>query len=265
MWHALGAIKKFGYQSVGAPGGRSSDLASAMSMHRNYDVVLCGGPAAVPIFAEAFAVDPAIVKPTGLPRIDYLRAHADARARLQESPAADFVRRFPLLADRSRRVVLYAPTFRRGGENRFGEVLERFGDERYALVVKPHLLEHVRTEGANVVDATGVSVLDLLPLCDVVITDYSAVAFEACVLDKPVYFYVYDIDRYRHDCGLNIDPLAEFGAIASRDIADIGRLIDAETYDDTPLRRLKNGYVPAADGSCTARIAEMVLDLVTAP
>jgi CDP-ribitol ribitolphosphotransferase / teichoic acid ribitol-phosphate polymerase len=259
MWHALGAIKKFGYQTVGRAGGHSREIASAMRMHRNYDLVLCGGPATVPVFAEAFGVDPAIVAPLGLPRIDYLLGEQTGRDAGRPSASATAVREaFPQLRDPSRTVVLYAPTLRKRGDHRYRDVAERFSDPRYTLIVKPHPLESARIEGANVVNAGGVDVLDLLPLCSAVITDYSAVAFEAAVIDIPVYFYVYDNDEYARDCGLNIDVLSEMPGAASRDLGVLAGRIEAGETNPEEMRRLKAMYVSAPAG-CTARIADTIL------
>ncbi len=261
MWHALGAIKKFGYQSLDRPSGRSSELADAMRMHRNYDVVLCGGPATVEVFAEAFGVDPSVVKPLGLPRVDYLLSRAgDALPSGASLPVQRLMRRFPVLSDSSRLRILYAPTFRRNGKDRYQEVAGRFADDRYTLIVKPHPLVSASVDGANVVNAESADILDLLPLGDVVITDYSAVAFEACVLDKPLYFYVYDIDEYTLEHGLNIDLLSDMPGIAYRDLEDIAGRIESGVYDPAPILRFKELYVSVAQGGCTSRIADLVMN-----
>jgi CDP-ribitol ribitolphosphotransferase len=261
LWHALGAIKRFGYQTLDRPGGHSSALAAAMRMHRNYDVVLCAGPATVPIFAEAFGVDPAIVRPLGLPRMDYLAAHATDTLTAAVPPAVAALRRdFPVLDEPSRTVVLYAPTSRRGGADRYRDVTERFFGAGYTLVIKPHPLETAQVAGPNVVDAGDVDILDVLPLCDVVITDYSAVAFEASVLDLPVFFWVYDIDEYEAAHGLNVDLLADFPGATSRELDDIASSIDARDFDPAPMMLLKERYVSAVAGGCTERITDMVYD-----
>jgi len=260
MWHALGAIKKFGYQSLDRPSGRPSDLAQSMRMHRNYDIVLCGGPASVDVFAEAFGVDSSRVKPLGLPRVDHLLEHAhDATVVPAPRGVAELRKRYPLLADSARRTVLYAPTFRRNHPDHYREVIERFSDERYTVIVKPHPLVTADVAGDNVVNACGVNILDLLPLSDVVITDYSAVAFEACVLDKPLFFYVFDIDDYSNEHGLNIDLFAEMDGAVSRDLDEIAARIEAADYDMGLVEKLKARYVSVTDGSCTRRIAEVVL------
>jgi CDP-ribitol ribitolphosphotransferase len=260
LWHALGAIKRFGYQALDREGGHSSVLASSMRMHRNYDIVVCSGSATIPIFAEAFGVDESVVRPLGMPRMDYLRAHADdASLTPVPPPIAALRRRFPILAEVSRTVVLYAPTVRRVCADRYRDVTERFSGARYTLVVKPHPLETARVEGPEVVYAGDVDILDLLPLCDVVITDYSAVAFEACVVDLPVFFWVYDIDDYAAAHGLNIDPLAEMPEAASRDLGELAARIESGERHVEVTRMLKERYVSAPPG-CTGRIADVVIE-----
>lgn len=264
MWHALGAIKKFGYQTIDRAAGHSTALASAMRMHHNYDLVLCGGPAAIPVFAEAFGVDPAIVQQLGLPRMDDLTAAAAARAAGVSTAGTDaLLDRFPLLSEPGRLVVLYAPTVRKGGESRCREVAESFRGERYTLVVKPHPLEPVLAEGDNVVNARGVDLADLLPLCSVLITDYSAIAFEAAAIDVPAFFYVYDIDSYARDTGLNIDPLAEMPEVSSRDIVALSDLIKSGVTHPEVTRRLREGYASAPAG-CAGRIADRIIEAMGA-
>jgi CDP-ribitol ribitolphosphotransferase len=260
MWHALGAIKKFGYQTVGRPGGRPAGIAGAMRMHRNYDLVLCAGPATVPVFAEAFAVDPGIVVPLGVPRVDFLLEAAEARS-AGRVPAGSAALRgeCPLLQDPDRKVVLYAPTFRKSGSGGYRDVATRFADRRYTLVIKPHPLEDARVEGENVVNAGGSDILDILPLCSAVITDYSAVAFEAAVIGLPVYFYVYDVDEYARGGGLNVDLFAEMPGVTSRDIGELADRIDAGDERPELMRAFRQRYASAPAG-CAERIARRILD-----
>lgn len=260
MWHALGALKMFGRQTLDKPSGHAADVADAMRMHENYDVVLCSGPDTIPAYAAAFGTAPDKMRVTGLPRIDHLMAHAEDRTAEPEPESVRVLReRFPVLADRERTVVLYAPTLRRGGSGRCSDVVGRLSGRGMTLVVKPHPLESANVAGPDVVDAQGVDVLDLLPLCDVVITDYSAVALEAAVLGVPVLFWVYDIDEYRRDCGLNIDPLIEFPESASRDLEPLAERIESGRLDDSVVCALRDRVVCTLDGHCTDRIADLVM------
>ena len=66
--------------------------------------------------------------------------------------------------------------------------------------------------GGNVAFLRGAASIDVLSWVDYVVTDYSAVAFEAAVASKKVLFYVPDIEEYRRSPGLNVDPLEEYRA-----------------------------------------------------
>lgn len=260
IWHALGAIKRFGYQSVGLPDGRSAALAKAMRMHRNYDAILCGSDSMVPVFAEAFDADPSIVLPLGLPRVDYLlecvsdqppQRHQAAVKRLQE--------RFPRLGDSTKKRVLYAPTYRRRRKSILPEALRSFGAEDCTLIVKLHDLESHVMSGDNVVDATGMSVLDLLPLADLVITDYSAVAFEACVLGKPLFYYIPDIDEYVCENGLNLNPLVDVPNVSSTDASKVAEWIRTGSHDADARRSLAVYPGCSSTSDCTSRITDLVM------
>ena len=96
------------------------------------------------------------------------------------------------------------------------------------------------------------------------ITDYSAVAFEASVLDLPVFFWVYDIDEYGAAHGLNIDPLVEMPQASSRDLEALADRIEAGDRHPDVTRMLKERYASAPPG-CTGRIADVVIEAIGNP
>lgn len=213
MWHALGAIKKFGYQCLDTPAGRSSESARIARMHRNYDIVIAGGPGAVLPFSAGFGCPTEIVRPLGLPRIDYLRDDSPGSPRHAAMEAA--AKRNPFLAE-GRPIALYAPTLRKGEAYDSGwlskyvrKLAARYDGTDTLLVVAPHPLNReldpaVLAEHPCVRMAEGASTIDLLGFADTVITDYSAIAFEAGLLGKKLEFFVPDIVRYRISPGLNV-------------------------------------------------------------
>jgi len=68
IWHASGAVKKFGYQCLNTEEGKSKDIADLMCMHKNYDYVIAPSEVTKNIFAEAFNIDKEKVMKIGLPR-----------------------------------------------------------------------------------------------------------------------------------------------------------------------------------------------------
>ncbi len=260
IWHALVAFKRIGLQAVGVRGGRDASLARAMRMHRNYDRVLCGGPAAIPAYAEAFGVPEDHVLPLGLPRVDHLLRMSQEANRAEATAALR--RRLPGLSHGSGLTVLYAPTFRADGTSAMDRVVQAFAGTPHTLVLKPHHARPSGLEADTVVDATGIDVTDLLPACDVVITDYSGVACEASVLGLPVYFYVYDHDDFALEPGLNVDPLSEFPTMSSTGISDIVAKITERHFSANVTQSLNERFAVVRDGTCTERIATCILDLM---
>ena len=217
LWHALGAIKKFGYQCLDTPAGRSSESARVGRMHRNYDLVVAGGPGAVDAYAQAFDCPRHLVKPLGLPRVDYLLDERD------DGPHAVRMRRlaerFPFLGGEER-IVLYAPTLRSGAARREGWLTDAVRavaadvEGTGALcVVAAHPLDRdfdpaLLDEFACLRRVEGVATIDLAGFADELVTDYSSVAFEAALIGVPVRFYAPDLDEYRASPGLNVDVAA---------------------------------------------------------
>lgn len=277
VWHAPGAVKKFGYQSVDTPAGRSSKSAKAAHMHENYDVIVAGGPGAVASLAEAFGYAQDAVKPLGLPRIDYL---ADARPEGSRCVRMESIRRANPVFDNGRVTVLYAPTLRKGAAyegwltKAVEELASGFDSERYNFIIAGHPLNNgfdpaVMERLPHVSFVRGAATIDLLGLADCVVTDYSAVSLEAGVLGKPVYFYAPDIDVYRQSPGLNIDPVLSFPDVASSDPAWLAKKIQQDAASERGLHQdeafaqlIASGFDGVFDGCCSQRIVEEIVSLL---
>ena len=269
LWHALGAVKKFGLQALGTPSGRSVEEARVGCMHQNYDVIVAAGPGAVPAYAEAFGYGEHVVASTGLPRMDYLLDPSPASARRE---AARRIREAnPVLAN-GRRNVVYAPTFRKGtGDAKWlSRELEALAQvlagEPVNLIVTGHPLQSGFDEGLlarypHLHFVAGVSTIDLLESADCVITDYSAVAFEAALTGVGVYFYVPDIAEYRCSPGLNIDPMQEFSDVAAVRAEDLAAKLKAASGlrgEASSFTRYAEAYFEGIALGSTTRIADLV-------
>lgn len=86
IWHALGAIKKFGYQTIGKKAGADIKIAKIMHMHENYDYVLASSKVTKQLYLEAFNIKEEQIKYIGLPRIDYIMKKKNAQKIYEEYP-----------------------------------------------------------------------------------------------------------------------------------------------------------------------------------
>ena len=269
MWHALAAVKKFGYQTLDRPGGRSSEIARIMRMHKNYDVVVCPGERTGHFFCQAFNTDESKLAYYGLPRIDHI---------LRGDAKAEEIRRTYSLPE-VKEILLYVPTFRKGEPVPLEELARAIPGDRFCLVVRLHPLYGEYTGGGSAGDGapegdgpdgaredeTPLRIIvdreytsyDWLHVADRVITDYSALGVEASLLDKPLYFYVYDIDAYENNVGLNLDPRKELPGASAETAEKLAGLL-TEDYDLDALRQFRQRYITVDTDNCTEKLGEYI-------
>ena len=214
MWHALGALKKFGLQSVGTKEGRDEKISRAMCMHKNYDYVLSPSKKTAKFYMEAFGCDNSKIKICSLPRVDDILTDNNAASRFfTENPG--------LSHDK---IVLYLPTFRERDAYIAEQLKVEFRDvDGYRLIISAHpLFSKIKIE--NEFSYSGdFSTYDLMKIADVIITDYSACAFEASVLMKPLYIFVPDYDEYSSERGINVDLKKEMPSATFENAEELER------------------------------------------
>ena len=253
IWHALGKIKKSGYQTLDKRSGRSRESAELLGMHRNYDYVIAGGVFWNRYYCESFGITEDKLRNYGLPRIDYLLETA-------QSNRDRFFAKYPQI--KGKKIILYTPTFRRNMRSGWAGILNEIRDDGYVLIVKLHPNErgakNISREGVYYMDEF--RTIDLIAVCDYFITDYSAAALEAAVLSRKTYYWTYDYDEYMANNGLNFELKKEVGKYVFDDIADLIRSIKSEEYDEDFIREYREKYLPQDLGHSTEKITALILD-----
>ncbi len=247
MWHALGAIKKFGYSSFGTKEGRDMKVSKAMNMHQNYDYVLAPSPATAKFYMEGFNCSADKIKICSLPRVDYILDNNNVSQRFfKENPAFT-----------GKKVVLYLPTFREREVYIANQLkLEFKDDEDFRLIVSHHPLSNIKVEDEFSYYGN-YSTYDLMKVADIIISDYSASAFEGSVLMKALYFYVPDFDQYNIERGININLREEFSHATFEDASELMTAIKADDYDYSALYNFKEKYVSNTN-NCTETLAKFI-------
>lgn len=249
LWHALAAIKKFGYQTIGYPDGLNPKVAKMLCMHKNYDYVISGSKAMNKYFAEAFNIDIKKVLDIGTPTIDFLL-----------KPNDDIVKKiykeYPRLKKKIN--ILYAPTFRSDGSNNADELISNIDSDKYNLIISLHPKDIAKKDDKVIcIDRKKYSTLDFIRVSDYVITDYSAVAIESCVLNKKVIFYVYDYDEYNKENGININLFKELPS-TYKDIKDLMNMLDNKKYNEQEFQKFRKKYVANINGGSTKKLIDLI-------
>lgn len=247
IWHSLGAIKMFGYQTLNTK--YDQKMAKLMCMHKNYDAIISPSSEMSKYFAKAFNNPIEKFVNIGLPRIDYLLKTAKQNRNT-------VYKRYPKL--KNKKVILYAPTFRVYDEYKIDELIEEFKNStKWELIVKIHPRMKVHVPKKYTYDK--VSSLEALSVADYVITDYSAISLEASILNKPVVLYTYDEEKYREYEGINTDLDNDWPGYNFKDAKSIAKFIKSNKYDKKILKDYCDKYIRYKDGSVTRRLTDYII------
>lgn len=253
IWHSIGTMKKNSYSILDEPEGRPSDLAYAMNMHENYDVILCAGEGYREYLAESFNYPPEALTVIPLPRVDLLRDRTYQAEKRSEILAA-----YPQYSKGIN--IVYAPTFRMTEDEQKGfidavaalrKAAEEYGD-KYNLIVKAHPLTEV------ISDCPEFSTMDMLSVADVFISDYSCAIYEAGIMDIPLYFYTYDYDEYMSKRSVYMDYPAEIPGKMHSDAGELMKDIDAKGFDRARQRAFIRKYIDLPEGSAADAITRIL-------
>ena len=249
--HGMGAIKKVGYQVLDKAERSSEVVAEEMKMHRNYDYVIANGPEAGQWYVEGYRIDPKTISLAGMPRIDYLRnTKGIINPKLKEMcPTLD-----------SKKTIVYIPTFRKGEGVKTEDLINAIDYDKYNLIITCHPNNRIVSDNPNVIISTDEDVLyhEWIKVCDYFVTDYSSVVFEAMLLNKPIFLYVYDFDEYKKKRGLNLDWFKEIPQYTSRDAKEVIKMIEKDNYNLSDLDSIKDRYLSARDNQCTKEIVDLI-------
>lgn len=254
IWHATAALKNFG------------NCVQRDYEIKNYDYAIANSDFYKGVYAQAFNLPEENVLVTGIPNNDKIfNDHfvQDTKARLLE--------KYPVLANK--KVITYAPTFRGRISTYFKEakidlarVHQALGED-YVIIYKAHPLisGSAYENNPHVLFIKEEPISSIFCITDVLITDYSAIAVDWMVFDKPIIAYVPDFKSYSKKPGLTIDYLQEFpGAVTFNE----GELIQAlQATDSTSYQKERALFFKKTynycDGKATERVLKVIEDLMT--
>ena len=202
-----------------------------MSMHKNYDFVIAPSKKTAEFYCEAFGCEKDKIVIASLPRIDVI---LDGESRYDE-----FIELNPKY--KNKKLITYLPTFR-DGDFQFAENLYKAfeNDEEYALIISPHPLTKLKSEYKI---NGSFSAYDLAKLSYGIISDYSATTLECSLLNKPLWFYIPDYEKYKAEQGLNIDMTEEMDSASFIDESELLKSVKSGAYDFDNLKRFLDKYI----------------------
>lgn len=172
----------------------------------------------------------------------------------------------------SRKIVMYAPTFRRG-QKEFDinkvlplEDIKMFAKENNIFfILSLHNKYRAQQGASHIEDALGfLEESDIYPLLkhvDVFITDYSSSFADYLLLDRPLVFYPYDFDEYNQKEGLAADYNEITPGPKVFTYSDLKKELLNVIMDDNNKQereRVRNLYHAYQDGNSSQRIYDIL-------
>ncbi|MEK7511120.1 MAG: CDP-glycerol glycerophosphotransferase family protein [Patescibacteria group bacterium] len=209
LWHGL-PIKKIVYDSAGTK--VHNWVYHARGLRRLYhiffapqkvmlgDYILSQSRQWQKHFSTAFRVPLERVLVGNQPRNEGVLA-ADPLFLERERPLVEHLRSVRA----KKKILTYLPTFRDGKANpledsglNFAELDAWLGERNLHLLIKAHHEQLAGEEPYRNIEFLPVDIAAMLLLreTDVLVTDYSSIFVEFLVLDRPIIFYAFDLDRY---------------------------------------------------------------------
>jgi CDP-ribitol ribitolphosphotransferase len=250
LWHACGAYKKFGFD---AP--EDFPANTPRNICENYDVVTISASGCADAFSSALNIPKERMVPLGISRTD---CYFDERWR--DACRAEFFEAFPQA--RGKKVLLWAPTYRKYaaapqtvGVQEISRLHEALSDSCF-LIQKLHpSMPHTQPS-----PFARFPTERLLPVADILITDYSSILFDFLLFGKPVVLFIPDKDTYLSDRGsyIALDSIPALQATNEKELASAVRQTLADENISERYAAFCHDYLSACDGHATERLAQLI-------
>ena len=272
LWHGTGSVKKFGQDSNT---GRLKELEK--KINSNIDYLFVNSEVLKDEYAGAFGVDKAKVYTTGLPRTDWLLRlinDDDKDGKLDLIKAG--IEKAKRIKLKDKKIILYAPTVRDGETDNpkvqidIPKLMDNIPKD-VILFLRLHPFVSRAFNGDNILDERVVNVSDysdlneLMAVSDGLITDYSSLIFDYCVLDKPMYFFADDIVEFGvNGRGFYLDYNKDLPGVLPSSEAELGKIIteDLSGNESTGFKIKRKDftdkYYKWTDGKSAKRVYDEV-------
>ncbi|EOP14624.1 hypothetical protein KQ3_04594 [Bacillus cereus B5-2] len=260
IWHAAGAFKKFGLLAPAFKKRNKYAQHRFLKVYQNFHKVVVGSDALAEIYMQAFGMTEKNILRTGIPRTD-LFFNEEKKQNLIPS----FWHKNPDL--KKKKVLLYAPTFRDKELNDFelhldiDALYEALKDE-YILIIRLHPairnnLQYKESYKDFLYDYSSYpNINDLFLVTDILITDYSSVPFEFCLLNKPMIFFAYDLKQYGKKRGIIGDYISDIPGPVAYDSSEIIAAIQGDVLDAKKMGQFKKKWNQYSQGNSSRNLVD---------
>ncbi len=247
LWHACGLVKKMGYDTAeDIPAHYKGDV------YRNYDLVTVSAPCCVEPMAKAMRLPAEVLQPLGISRTDVYFCSDWIRCCREQ-----FYDQYPQA--RGKKIVLWAPTFRGNAANPYQvgiediqRLEEQLGEDYFVIrKLHPHIDAKLHLSNCSIITE------QLLPITDLLITDYSSVLTEFLFFGKACVLFAPDLEEYQRKRGFYVryETLSPYIVTDASELCNICKTALQNPCEEWVARQ-KAYHIANCDGKSTQRIVD---------
>lgn len=251
IWHASGAIKKFG-----------NDIKRDYKI-RNYDYVIASSEKWRKPYSTAFNIDKSNILITGIPKIDNLFSEEITCLNREK-----MMLKYPFI--KNKKVVLFAPTFRgdpikdiKYQPINLEYIKNKLGKE-YVIIYKMHpwFGNKIISDDEEIINGNNESIRELFSITDYLITDYSAILFDFTIMKKPIVLYAPDLEEYKATRGIYIDYENTVPAPICSTEDEVIEAIKNNIFDIKKITSFRDMYFKHQDTNSTERVCKVIRGII---
>lgn len=232
---------------------------------KRYNYMISPNAFCTEVFQTSFRIDRDRLIETGYPRNDFI-------TNATKEDIVHLKQKYHLPLDK--KIILYAPTWRDNSYVAAGYTFELKADfhkwkeilgDEYVVVFKPHYLIINKYKNDQTLNGflysieAEAEINELYVLSDILVTDYSSVFFDYAVLNRPIYFYMYDLDQYKGELrGFYLDIYTELPGKIYEDEVCLINDIHNQVYDYTFLKSFNQRFNNQQTGDCAKKVIDIV-------
>ncbi|HPV70767.1 MAG TPA: CDP-glycerol glycerophosphotransferase family protein [Candidatus Magasanikbacteria bacterium] len=260
LWHGKG-LKKSGFDSPYSI--KKYNKLLFPNLFTKFFKTIATSKITAKLMSSTFKIDEKNVLITGLPRNDIFFIDLPGKNIDLNSDMENKVK------NNDGEKILYAPTFRPDGSNPldqwdFKKTDDLLREKNYYLFIQLHPKFAVKNYAVqknlkNIFFVKpGYDFYPLLKNFNLLITDYSSLYIDFLLLDKPIIFFTYDLEKYSKEMGLHNDFIINSPGIHSKNFSEL--LMNLANFKKDPQRNrrllIKSNLYEFDDGKASQRILE---------
>lgn len=262
LWHASGAIKKFGLEDETVKNRSVKAKERFIRVYEKFDKVIVGSDTMASIFIKAFNLKSDRILKTGIPRTDFFFDDKKKQRIIERLTTEN-----PLLGEK--KVILYAPTYRDHELDKFQlqldlkQMNQELGNE-FILMLRIHPAIRKSVDVSNLYpgfvfdySSNQYQINDLLLVTDYLITDYSSIPFEFSLLRKPIIFFTYDFREYKENRGIIEE---DFPGPVVKNTSAIIQLLKNDQFDLDVVDRYAKKWNEYSNGRSSEKLVHYMFE-----